>query len=289
MSEPGDTVACLRIAADESYGDELCWRLEQLRATAIETRDASTLTSEQRGRVLILAGFGKPGERDRARVSIAAAIRPVEIASVDVGDDGWSAGWREFHQPVVLEEIEVLTPWMQPGSAGRTAIVIDPGRAFGTGGHATTRLLLEMLEQRSRTGRLPEEVLDVGTGSGVLAIAAIKLGSEHALAIDIDPEAVAVARENAELNRVGRSVEIEIAIARDLDGSYGLVLANIDLPTFESSAADIADLVSADGEVLLSGLLVEQTERCLELWPEFGVAERLDRDGWTAVALGRRR
>lgn len=287
MSDPGDIVACLRITTDEIHEDELCWRLERLSATAIETRDASTLSREQEGRLLMLAGFPDSRLRDRARRTIAELALPLEVNPADIGDDGWSAGWREFHRPVVLGQIEVLTPWMKPLDGGRTTIVIDPGRAFGTGGHATTRLLLEMLEQRARDGRLPVEVLDVGTGSGVLAIAAIKLGSERALAVDNDPEAVAAARENSVLNHVEELVETKLGAPADLGGAFDLVLANIDLATFERTATDIATLVATDGEALIAGLLDDQAADCLELWPGFRVTERRDRDGWVALALGR--
>jgi len=287
MSDDG-TVACLRVTAAEDRADELCWCLERARATSIETRDASTMTAEQAGRILLLAGFSDARSRDEARATVAGRAGATEVAAVDVGDDGWSIGWREFHRPVVLERLEVLTPWMEPSAGARTAIVIDPGRAFGTGGHATTGLVLEMLERRSATGRL-DQVLDVGTGSGVLAIAAIKLGARGARAIDNDPEAVEAARENARRNGVDGVVEISKSEPSDLRGEHRLVLANIDLPVFRRCAADISELVATEGEVLISGLLEEQVDDCLGLWPGYEVVERCDRGEWSALALRKAR
>jgi len=288
-SDPFRPVPCLRVTVDEARAEELSWRLEELRATAIETRDPGTLTAEQPGRVLMLAGFRDAMSRDRAREEIARLHDTVEVVALEVGDDGWSAGWRSFHQPVVLRRVEVLAPWMRPTSHGKIPIVIDPGRAFGTGGHATTRLVLEMIEQRFAERGPAAALIDVGTGSGVLAIAAVRLGAVRALAIDSDPEAVEAARENSVRNGVDEMIELRLATPRDVTGSYPLALANIDLKTFQGCAVDIAGLVSCDGEILVSGLLADQLASCVAYWPGFEVVEQRTRDGWAAAALRRER
>jgi ribosomal protein L11 methyltransferase len=244
------SVPCLRATVDPDLIDSATIRLEQLGATAIETRDRSTLTPEVDGRVALLAGFADRAARDRALIQVASLPGTVETTPLEIGDDGWSDCWRAFHRPVVLEPIQVTAPWIEPRDGDRRSIVIDPGRAFGTGGHATTLLLLELLEDRASRGRLPAEVLDVGTGSGVLAIAAVALGANRVTAFDNDREAIAAAAKNA---------------------------------------ADIARLTAPGGELLLSGLLTDQVDPALALFSGFRDQGRSKRDGWAAVALGRER
>jgi ribosomal protein L11 methyltransferase len=140
-------------------------------------------------------------------------------AGTDVEDD-WADRWRQFHKPVRVGRLWIGPPWEQP-DADALAIVIDPGRAFGTGGHPTTQLCLALLEDEERTS-----VLDVGCGSGVLSIAAAKLGFGPVLGIDFDPQAIEATDRNAAAN--GVSVEVRLADLRD-DAlpEADLVLANI--------------------------------------------------------------
>ncbi|MBD0328703.1 MAG: 50S ribosomal protein L11 methyltransferase, partial [Thermoleophilia bacterium] len=136
-----------------------------------------------------LVAYADPAAEQRARGRfphlVSAAVEP-----------GWQEGWRAFHVPVVVGPLWIGPPWERP-SAAATAVVIDPGRAFGTGAHATTRLCVELLVALE-----PGSLLDVGAGSGVLAIAAAKLGFDPVAAIDLDEAAVAAARENAAANGV---------------------------------------------------------------------------------------
>ncbi|HUT76984.1 MAG TPA: 50S ribosomal protein L11 methyltransferase, partial [Polyangia bacterium] len=195
--------------------------------------------------------------------------------------------WREFFQPVVLEHLQVITPWMTPPHPDRPTVVVDPGQAFGTGGHPTTRLILSMLERRACGTGLADRVLDVGCGSGVLAIAAAVLGAVSAYGIDIDPQAIAAADENILANRVADRVRCGSRTLTDLGGTWPLVLANIELSVFALLAPAIAARVAPAGELLVSGLLADQAEACLALFPDFAVVERLALDGWLALALVR--
>ena len=141
-------------------------------------------------------------------------------AAVSEVADDWDQRWRQFHRPVEIGPLWVGPPWQSP-PAGRIAVVIDPGRAFGTGAHATTRLCLELLLAERRGG-----VVDLGCGSGVVAVAAAALGFAPVLALDLDPVAVEVARVNARANGVEVAVEeadvctVELPVA-------GLAIANI--------------------------------------------------------------
>ena len=281
-----DATPCLSVLVPEDRAETEIDRLVSLGATAIEERDRTTMTGAgEGGAVCLVAGFADPKSRDRA--AQARAEDGVEAIPMDVADDGWSSGWRAFFKPVELERLLVMTPWMRVSAGDRAVIVIDPGLAFGTGGHATTRLVLELLERRAIERGLPEEVLDVGAGSGVLAIAAVKLGAARALAIDIDPAAVIATAENAAANGVGGSVEPRSGQARDVPGEFPLVLANIELAAFRECAADIRARVAPSGELFLSGLLEEQVDACAALFPGFERLASTALDGWAALALRR--
>ncbi len=278
---------CLSIIVAEEHASRLIWVLQDLGASAVETRDETTMTSTGEGRVVLIAGFADPIARSRASEALQKESGGLEIAPVNVSDDGWSAGWKSFFEPVVLATMQVITPWMDPRESGLTTIVIDPGQAFGTGGHATTRMVLRMLESRAMEGLLPSEMADVGVGSGILSIAAVKLGVEKVLGIDIEEESMNATRENAAANGVEGAVEVYLGTPRDINGEWPLVVANIDLAAFQRHAGDIAAIVAPGGEVLLSGLLVDQLEECVGLWPGFERGGVLEDDGWAAVSLRR--
>ncbi len=211
----------------------------------------------------------------------------MEPAVLDVTDDGWSAGWRSFFKPVVLKRIQVVTPWMELPEGDRLSLVIDPGLAFGTGGHATTRLVLTMLEQLADDAGLPDEVVDVGIGSGILSIAAAMLGARKVVGVDIDPESMAAVRDNSRVNGVEDRIEALEGTAANLRGEWPLLLANIELKVFQRHAGEMAKLVAPGGEAILSGLLDEHVEECVALWKGFSVLDVLRDDGWAAVKLRR--
>jgi ribosomal protein L11 methyltransferase len=277
---------CLSVFVRRARAEETTERLIALGATAIEERDETTMTGAGADdAACLIAGFTEPPVRDRAALSLAQ--EGVEAVPMDVTDDGWSSGWRAFFKPVELSSLLIVTPWMRVQTLDRAVIVIDPGLAFGTGGHATTRLVLSLLERRAIESGLPAHILDVGAGSGVLAIAAIKLGAERALAIDIDPAAVLATAKNAAANGVAEAVEARRGTAADVSGAWPLVLANIELAAFLECAAEIAALVPPGGEVYLSGLLESQVDACAALFSGFERIASTAEDGWAALALRR--
>jgi ribosomal protein L11 methyltransferase len=153
------------------------------------------------------------------------------VASVPVAP-GWEEEWKRFHVPVVVGSLWIGPPWERP-PADLDAVVIDPGRAFGTGAHATTRLCLELLGGLERGS-----VLDLGCGSGVLAIAAAKLGFGPVFAVDNDPAAIEAAERNAQRN----GVELQLALADAVSDPLpvaDVLLANLDLPTLRSLTRDL--------------------------------------------------
>jgi ribosomal protein L11 methyltransferase len=215
---------------------------------------------------------------------------PLETSVSALGDPGWATAWREHFRPrPVGRTLVVAPPWDAAASAGRHTIVIEPGRAFGTGQHATTTGCLERLEDVVAAGA-PPRALDLGTGSGILAIAAARLGIPEVLAVDDDPDAVENARVNAERNGVAARVRCLLADASAVDpGATPLVLANLLAPLHRRLAGRYADLVAPGGVLVLGGILDGEAS-ALEAHVAshgFAPAARLSREGWTTLELRR--
>ena len=281
---------CLIVRATEECAEELSYELGDLGAVAVEQRDPSTMTPVEPGEALIIAGFDDSARLEQANSSLAEAssqLGILQIEAVLVEDDGWSTAWRKFFRPVLFDRLQIVTPWMELPPGDRQTITIDPGQAFGTGGHPTTRLIIRMLEERADRGELPANILDVGCGSGVLALAAAKLGTSHVLGVDIEHEAVVATLENAEKNLVAEQIEALEGSANAVVGQWSLVLANIELAIFQTEASHIAPKVAPAGEVLISGILVGQEDACLALWPGFEKIQQLVEGEWVALALRR--
>jgi ribosomal protein L11 methyltransferase len=205
-------------------------------------------------------------------------------------DEAWASAWqRAFPPRPVGERLLVLPPWERDTRAdGRVAIVIEPGRAFGTGHHGSTEgclILLDALLPARRVGR----VLDVGTGTGILAIAAVTLGAAEAVAVDTDPDAIAAAAGNARRNGCAERIRLSLggpeAVADA--GPFELVLANLLAHTHTALAAAYRSLLAPGGALVLGGLLAEEDEAVQALLRSRGL--RLDRrvvvDGWSSLLL----
>jgi ribosomal protein L11 methyltransferase len=225
-------------------------------------------------------------------------------------DAGWAEAWREHFRPIAVgRRLLVAPPWEAPppGShdagmhdraagphAGWTAgerlpVVIDPGRAFGTGHHATTAGCLEALETIVEAGS-PEQVLDIGTGSGILGIAAARLGAPAVLAIDSDPDAVAATEQNAALNGVTARVRVQIADADTVDVAPSpLVLANLLAAAHVALAARYARLVAPGGHLVLGGILDGEAAAVEDAVRGHGFARvsAAAVEGWTTLVLRR--
>jgi ribosomal protein L11 methyltransferase len=178
---------------------------------------------------------------------------------------GWEDAWRAFHRGIPVGRLWVGPPWERP-PAGLIPVVIEPGRAFGTGAHPTTHLCLELLQELE-----PASVLDIGCGSGVLSIAAAKLGFEPVTAVDVDPVAIEVTRANADVN----DVEIAASLAGDLPRAE-VAVANISLDVVESLAPRI------DAAVLIASGYLERDELQVDGWRR---SDRRVLDGWAADLL----
>jgi ribosomal protein L11 methyltransferase len=273
------------ITVQDEGGEDLPWELHDLGAAGVETRDATTMTGVTAAdTVVYIAGFDDESRRNQAAEVLGRKYPGLELSRLEITDDGWSEGWKKFFRPVVLEKVQVITPWMEAPEERDVTIVIDPGQAFGTGGHATTRLMLQFIEKLSDPG-FPETILDVGTGSGVLAIACARLGASAVVGFDVEEPAVDAARENAQRNHVGDAVSVMVASPEQVKGQWPMVLANIQLAVFLEHADSIANLVSPGGTLLISGILTEQRERCLALWPQFLLRDVMQEEEWLAMHL----
>lgn len=213
-----------------------------------------------------LAAYGADAATESALR--AAGLGPVEASEVE---EGWEERWREFHHGVAIGRLWVGPPWEEP-QPGLLPLVVDPGRAFGTGAHPTTRLCLELLQEQP-----PGSTLDVGCGSGVLSVAAALLGHGPVLAVDDDPLAIEATAGNAAANGVAGRVEARLLDARDAAlPAADLALANVSLAVVET----VLPLLDAR-RAIISGFL----ERAAPVAPGWRRLERRTRDGWAAELL----
>jgi len=252
------------------------------------------------------AVYGPPGELPSLPdLRALAGEALVEISTTEIAED-WHERWRRFHRPILvsppgecaqrLPALHVRPPWEAPSErrdAPVRELVIDPGQAFGTGAHATTRLCLELLLELACSETPAGPLLDVGTGSGVLAIAAATLGYEPVLGLDHERESVHAARENALVNGVQievRRFELRSQALPWMDGAAApegplVVLANLLRPLLLDLAATMP---AAPAHMILSGLLCEEADEvAASFLQRLGMHERLRRSGgeWAAVWL----
>jgi ribosomal protein L11 methyltransferase len=217
-----------------------------------------------------------------------------------VADQNWMEAWKQHYKPIPIGQRLVIIPaWLDAPDPNRIPIKIDPGMAFGTGTHPTTQLCLELMESWFSQSEIPNrksEIIDVGCGSGILSIAAIKLGATSALGVDIDAESIVNARENAKTNGMGDELILGSgSVSEILEGKFPikkapLVVANILAPVIiRLFDAGLAELVEEDGAVILSGILQEQAQSVIEAGQVkgLGLTERKQMGDWVALLMKR--
>lgn len=221
--------------------------------------------------------------------SIRALPQPVYK---EIADQNWMAAWKDHYHPIPIgKKLIILPAWVEQNDFSRLAVKIDPSMAFGTGTHPSTQLCLELTEDYTRPG---EAVIDLGCGSGILSIAALKLGASHALAVDIDEVSVDSTVEACEANGVAERVEAGMGSVNEiLKGNFSLtqaplVLANILAPVLiRLFDGGMADLICPGGEIVLAGILEEQGAGVRESAEKHGltyVEERHSGD-WVALVM----
>ena len=224
---------------------------------------------------------------EQLRAQGGADLGTLRLELSGVKDDDWSENWKKYYKPFRIGTHLVVKPtWeaYQP-SPEDLIIELDPGMAFGTGTHETTSMCMQLLEKHLKSNM---RVMDVGTGSGILAIAAARLGAKEVLAIDIDPAAVKVARENIVLNHVEDRVR---AVEGDLCKSEAmpcdLAVANIVADAIRMLAAPLTRHLAKGGLLICSGIIREREQDVLDaaLAAGYVVADRLEKGEWVALAL----
>ena len=217
--------------------------LDDFQPTAIQEPDD---TSRLR------AFFTSAESRDAAARALGTSFGiHLFVESLNVEDEDWAARSQAQLQAVTIGCIVVAPPW-DTKRLREPFVIIQPSMGFGTGHHATTRLMLKALQELTLDN---QSVLDVGCGSGVLAIAAVKLGARSAVGIDIDPDALDNARENSGLNQMGDRVRFEEGDFRDMAGGANVVVANLTGGLLERSAKALAAMVAPDGFLIVSGFM----------------------------------
>ncbi len=226
-------------------------------------------------------------------------LEEYEPQTVSLREEDWATSWQKYYQPIpVGMRIHIVPDWMrgEPVPDGRVPLYLNPGLTFGTGAHPTTQLCLELLEEVLRPG---DKVLDLGCGSGILAIAALALGASRAVGVDIDPKAADVAFENAALNGIGPDrlsvyagdVLSDKKLAAKLEpGQNQVVLANIVADVIIPLSAKAGEFMPPNGVFLTSGIIdgrQDEVRAAMEA-NGFAIAKHLERSGWHAF-LGKRR
>jgi ribosomal protein L11 methyltransferase len=225
--------------------------LFELGAGGVEERDATTLNRPDDGPITLVASFDTDAAAEHAR----DALRERFSARVEhVEGDAWRDAYKAYFKPARIgERLVVRPPWETwDGRPDDVVLVLDPGRAFGTGTHESTRLVLSLVQRFVTPGG---RVLDVGCGSGILSIACLLLGAGRARALDVDGDAVDATRENAAVNGVADRLEVDAAPLETLPDRYPLVLANIESRVLLPMRDALCARVEPSGVLIMSGLL----------------------------------
>jgi ribosomal protein L11 methyltransferase len=221
--------------------------------------------------------FHAAGERDRAHAGLTSAFPGFSFSTFDLPDEDWAARAQADLHAVCVGRIVVAPPW-------DVIVRIQPSMGFGTGHHATTRLCLAALQHVQMRER---SVIDVGTGSGVLAITASLLGATAVVGIDEDPDAIEAARENVAIN-AGAVVDLRVVDLGDADlPPFDVVLANLTGGLLIRAAEPLHDLAGRPGHLVLSGFMTHEEEAVRGAFPGLAVLHRAEEEGWVCVTLVR--
>ena len=258
MSEARHPFVTVRVRSEQLELAQL--RLWELGATGLEERDHTTLVrGAELGGTIVIAAF--PDETS-AQYALREMRSEYEADILYVSRVDWATEWRRGFGAQRIGKRLLLHPSWEPAQSkpGDVVITIDPENAFGSGDHETTRLVLQVLDERVAGG---ERVLDVGCGSGVLSIAALRLGAASAIATDIDEDSVIVTARNAELNGVAPRVRASTLPLAEIDGVFDIVVANIETRVLVQMPEDLQARLAPEGLLVVSGILRPERDELL--------------------------
>jgi ribosomal protein L11 methyltransferase len=282
------------VDTDADEADLLSSQLFDLGAQGVEERDASTLV-KNRGvmPITLVASFASQEEAQAALTELKnPELFPESLnpALEQIIGDAWRDAWKVHFRPFVLCDnlnatLVVRPPWesYEP-KPGERILELEPGRAFGTGLHETTTLVARVLSARA-SELAGTTVLDVGTGSGILALTALMLGAAHARATDNDPDVIGVVMENAERNGLSDRILADTTDIAEVTGSYPFVLANIEAHVLIPMAKALSQRVAKGGTLVLSGILTHQKEDVVAAYSDLSLASAPQRGEWIALEL----
>lgn len=278
MAAPGRTWLRVRVCCPPEAADAVVTALLPLSPNGVETEEGPPTCI-----IGFLGPYGPPADPAEAEAKVRAVLasvpdellpRPIELTISPLPEDDWIAVFRAQHHPVRIGRVVIKPTWEPwpseslPARADDVLIVLDPGLAFGTGLHATTRGCLLELQARIRRG---DRAVDFGCGTGILAIAAAKLGARAVLAIDFDPVAVEVARENAARNEVADRVQVQQgATLAGLPDGQDLILANVSPPVVVAEAPNALAILRPGGAYVCAGIPISREGEVLEALREVG-------------------
>ncbi|HLX38476.1 MAG TPA: 50S ribosomal protein L11 methyltransferase [Candidatus Binataceae bacterium] len=253
---------------------------------------------------------GRAGSRSRRPVKLEAyftKLQPAKLRAIrrtmraagmltaadheglaeSISDPGWATMWQERFEPLPIgERFLIVPPWNRAQASGRISITLLPGQAFGTGHHPTTSDALKAIEQITQRHKITR-ALDVGTGSGILALAMARLEVSKIIAIDVDGIALDNARENAELNSLGKRISFSTTPVSDVRGKFDLAVANILSKTLIAIAPDLTRRVAVGGHLVLGGILTREVKSMALHYRDLELVDTFVSKGWATMMLWR--
>ncbi|MCB2184870.1 MAG: 50S ribosomal protein L11 methyltransferase [Deltaproteobacteria bacterium] len=283
------------ILAPESQAEAAADFLFCLTGQGVEIREVTQPAGHQEVRAYLAAGADLASQQtllERYAEGLASTCEEGQVLMrfQDLKGQDWSENWKQyFHPRMITRRLLVRPPWEEAPLGPETEVlIVDPGQAFGTGQHESTKLCLELVDAMAQADNLPLRVLDVGCGTGILALACLRFGAGSALALDVDPQAVEATRHNAALNGLADRVEASTLPLKDVDERFELILANLTALDLIALAGPLARLRSATGRLIVSGLLTDQADQVRAAFEAEGLKEeeRASLVGWAALVLG---